>query len=130
MTVTVSPGTLNACVRVKAAEIAVKLPGRGTEKASFIRPVKSIVVPRTTGLGMAVPNPMKKGIPTNPPTREVKATGTRPEANGIIEPVFAGGIIQAASIAVNGPTLHLIIPVSVRKQPELLREDPPHPLHP
>jgi len=118
--VAVSP-TVSAAVVVKDAEIAVMLPGRGTEKASFIRPVKFIVRPRTTGLGTAVPNPMKKGIPTNPPAREVKVTGTAPEANGIIAPLPADGFgfIHSTSIAVNGPALQLICPVLTRTQPEL-----------
>ena len=101
--IVVVPRSVTAAVRVKDAEIAVNVPARGTENASLNRPDKSIVVPRTVGLRMLVPNPTKAGVLTNPPKTVVKTTGTTPEANGMTEPVLAGGIIQAESTAVNGP---------------------------
>ncbi len=120
--IVVVPRSVHVTVAVKDAEIAVKVPARGTEKASLNKPDKSIVLPRTVGLRMLVPNPTNAGVLTNPPRILVKVTGTTPEANGMIEPVLAlAGGIQPAATAVNGPTLQLSCPVSTRKQPELLR---------
>jgi hypothetical protein len=118
--VAVGAVSVNAAVVVKDAEIAVMLPARGTEKASVTRPVKSIVGPVTVTPGvtvtplMAVPKPMRLAVPTIPPTIEVKTAGVIPEEKGIIEPVLAGGIIQAAFTAMNGPSeLQPLYPVLI-----------------
>lgn len=137
MIVAVVPTSDKAANVVKVAEIAVMLPARGTEKASVAMPVKSIEVPRTVIPGMAVPNPIRLVVPTIPPAIEVKTTGVIPEENGIIEPVLGGGIIQAASIAVNGPSAVQLTSWAEGNwndgHEQLLREgllEPPHPEHP
>lgn len=85
------PRSVRAAVIVNEAEIAVKLPARGTTKASLNKPDRSIVLPRTVGLRMFVPNPTKAGVLTSPPSIVVKTTGTTPEANGINEPAIVAG---------------------------------------
>jgi hypothetical protein len=116
--VTLDVARAKPAATVKDAEIAVKVPARATEKASFTTAVKSTVVPTSVGSGKLVPNPTMAGVLT--PTALVKTAGP-PEANAIkaLALFLTGGFIQAASIAVNGPELQLICPVSTRKQPEL-----------
>ena len=110
--VTVVPTSVSPSSSVKDAEIAVMLPALGTEKASVTTPDKSIVFPATETPGMAVPNPTRLAVPTRPPAIEVNIAVVTPEENGMIEPVLAGGTIQAASIALKGPrSVQLIGPV-------------------
>lgn len=115
-------------VTLKLAEIEVILPSRGTEKASVKSGAsKSIVSLVTVTSGMAVPNPTRLAVPINPPSAETKMVGVIPEENGIIDPVFCGGMMHLLSIATNGPkTAQRSRPVPVGGQWKLFRLQPQH----
>ena len=97
---------VNAVTTVKDAEIAVKVPGSATEKATFPTIPKSILLAalRPTPVTVA-PNPIQLVEEINPVGVVVKRAGAPEvlEANGIFEAVARGWMVESLSTPANGP---------------------------